>query len=252
MHVSIVTANSAKDLGERLTAEVESRWHSDFTVPRIYTLAADDREPVSAAARRIGRISARHGVFAPIIDLTVGSATLDETCTHRIGVTDLVLEPALPASELLYAFGLWTRLASRKQRLLMRFSPDIDLDIVINAERANPVLCVQVGAWQTVRFAVVSPDVVAGEVVGRALRAVAVDGDWDGVSPWQHPMVQHAIERRLGVRTSEDFTIRVTLEMADPSAEASLGGLIQRAARLIDVSVEIAAENRHESAVHSN
>jgi hypothetical protein len=251
MHVSIVTANSAKNLGERLTAEVESRWHADFTVPRIYMLAAADRAPVAAAARRIGRISARHGVFAPIIDLAVGPATLDETCTHRIGVTDLVLEPALPASELLYALGLWTRLASRKQRLLMRFSPDIDLDIVINAERANPVLCVQVGAWQAVRFAVVSPDAVAGEVVGRALRAVAIDADWDGVSPWQHPMVQHAIERRLGVRMPEDLAIRVIPEIAEQSGEASLGALIQRAARLIDVSLETAAENRRESAVRT-
>ena len=46
-------------------------------------------------------------------------------------------------AEQLYALGIWTRFASRWDRLRMRISPMLEDDIVANAVLANP----QLAAW---------------------------------------------------------------------------------------------------------
>jgi hypothetical protein len=118
----------------------------------------------------------------------------------------------------------------------MRVSPQLDLDIVINAEAANPVLLIQVGTFGGAWFAVLADDLVAAEVVGRALRAVACPADWDGINPWEQPIVQIGMERNLGIRGPE--AIRVVLD-GDSSNEAeTFRSVVADAAALLDVSLE--------------
>jgi hypothetical protein len=207
--VSIVMAPTHSGFRDLLTGMLEASWQNDFTTPRVFFLGLDSRSPTGEVSQWIARIASRHGVIAPVFDLAVDHPVLEPRCTHRFGVTDLPLTPDVAGNDLPHPIGLWTRVAPRARRLLMRISPILETDIVVNAETASPLFALQVGRFEDLRFAIVTTDLIAADVVGRALRAVAVPEDWDGVTPWQHPIVQTAIERRLGVQSSDETTIEI-------------------------------------------
>ena len=208
---TIVIAPANADLATATSDILTAYWHPDFTRPRIFTLATNDSALVASAARGLSRVASQQGVLAPVMELGTSAAVFEPVCKHRIGVFDLPLDPEFPATNVLFAINPWTRLASRKRRLAMRISPQLDLDIVINAERVNPVLTIQVGRFGSAEFALICSDIVAAEVIGRAMRAVAAPQDWDGTSPWQTPIVQHAIERSMGVRHGGQISFNIKL-----------------------------------------
>lgn len=212
-------------------------WHPDITQPRIYALAVADRMAVDGVGRALARLASQQGAYAPLYNLADGSPGLEPTCKHRFGVTDLPLDDAVAANGILFAISPWTRVAPRSKRLLMRISPQLELDIVTNAEAANPVLTIQIGQFAGAWLAVISDDLIAAEVVGRAIRAVAQPDDWDGINPWQHPLVQIGTERNLGVRSPEAVLCSVDLNQS--LGKEPIEGLLNAALDLASIKTEL-------------
>jgi hypothetical protein len=157
-----------------------------------------------------------------------------------IGVTELLLDPDPFQVEQLYALGIWTRFVERRERLKMRVSPSLPADIVANAESFAPSLAVMVGEWIGQRMVIASSDLVAAEVVGRAIRAVAQPAGDIGLSPWQSPIVQAATERGYGVHKAGDINleVRICLPIA-PGAKRDLEAMLEHVSRLIDSGLHL-------------
>ena len=235
LHVCISATRSG--LRDQVMDQLDGMWHPDFTFPRIFTVATAQPEIVASGGRWLARVASQHGILSPVFDLNREQVLLEPTCKHRFGVVDLPLQTTVPADSVLYPIGMWTRVAPRSRRWMMRISPQLDLDIVMNAERANPVLILQAGQLERGYFALISPDLIAAEVVSRAIRAAAMPEDWDGITPWQHPQVQIAIERHIGIRSGAECTLVVhTEDHAEDPGVTRLVGILERAAQLVDMA----------------
>jgi hypothetical protein len=152
-----------------------------------------------------------------------------------IGITDLMLDPDAAQVDQLYALGIWSRFAPRRKRLLMRVTPYLNEEIVENAASANPDLLLQIAEWKGQRVLIGSTDLIAAEVVGRGLRAIAQPAGDTGATPWQSELVRIASERRLGVASGPEITLEVQIAGQIPPPIASeFHALSQVVANLID------------------
>jgi hypothetical protein len=155
-----------------------------------------------------------------------------------VGVTELLLDPDPAQVDQLFAIGLWSRFAPRKRRLLMRVTPFLDEEIVENAAIASPSLLLQVAEWNGQRVLIASTDLIAAEVVGRGLRAIAQPAGDVGLNPWQSDLVRIASERDLGVVTGPQIDLEIHRAGQMPPPVAGLfRGIAERVGRLVDSPV---------------
>jgi hypothetical protein len=169
-------------------------------------------------ARPVGRIAGwiAEGSRA---ELVVPGGTGHPARRGWAGVTELLLDPDPSQVEQLYALGIWTRFATRTNKLRMRISPTLSADIVAMASDFSPELFALVGEWRGNRVVIVGTDPIATEVVSRAFRAFAAPAGDTGLSPWQAPIVQAAIEQGLGITSGSAMSIdaRISRPIAPPS-----------------------------------
>lgn len=214
---------------------LESRLASLSADPLI---ATESRQPGTMPATATGwleRVVSRTGHSATTIDLTNDFILACGDPAPKIAVTQLGLDPDPAQVDQLYAIGIWSRFITRKRRWSMRVSPRLMAEIVANAACADPILTVQLARWRTLRFAVISGDLIAAEVTGRALRSVLQPAGDIGQTPWQSAIVQAASERGLGIAHGGDMSIRVDWAGPDsyPDWHAFRSQLV-RVAHLID------------------
>lgn len=155
-----------------------------------------------------------------------------------IGVTELLLDPDPAQVDQLYAIGLWSRFVPRKRRLLMRVTPFLDDEIVANAALASPSLLIQVAEWNGQRVLIAATDLVAAEVIGRGLRAIAQPVGDVGLNPWQTELVRITSERRLGVVTGPQISLAIhRAGQMPPPVASQIRAIAERVGRLVDCSV---------------
>ena len=155
-----------------------------------------------------------------------------------IGVTELLLDPDPEQVDQFYAISLWSRFVPRRRWLRMYVTPYLTEEIVTNAERGRPLLSVQVAEWQGLRVLIASTDLIAAEVIGRALRSVAQPAGDVGLNPWQTDIVRVASERGLGA--THGARIVLDLHPAGPSPPIVAAGfetICKRIATLVDCAI---------------
>jgi hypothetical protein len=156
-----------------------------------------------------------------------------------IGVTELLLDPDPAQVDQLYALGIWSRFVPRRRRWLMRITPYLNEEIVANAAAAGPFLSLQVAEWQGHRILLAATDLIAAEVIGRGMRAIAQPAGDTGENPWQSPMVQIAGERALGPTTGAGIQLRaITAGRVSPAVLANYRVVTERIGRLVDCRVD--------------
>lgn len=157
-----------------------------------------------------------------------------------VGVTELLLDPDPAQVDQLYAIGLWSRFVPRKRRLLMRVTPFLDEEIVENAVRAAPQLLLQVAEWSGQHILVASTDLIAAEVAGRGLRAIAQPAGDVRLNPWQTGLVRIASERGLGVATGPQITLEIQRAgPLPPHVAAEFRRIAERVGQLVDCAVSL-------------
>lgn len=113
------------------------------------------------------------------------------------------------------AIGLWSRFAGLWERVGARLAkPEEGLAAEI-ALAVRPTLILLVDSWRGQPVVIATPDQIAAELAGLALRQARRAGEDDQIGPWQDPLVQRATELDLGVRTPEQLALR--LEVVDPA-----------------------------------
>lgn len=103
------------------------------------------------------------------------------------------------------AIGLWSQFARGLERLGARLS---DERTGLTAEVALAVVTRRYFVTATIdsiAVALSTTDPVVAELIGRALLRLKDDRDDDAVAPWEAPLVQRAIELRLGIRTPDEI-----------------------------------------------
>lgn len=201
-------------------------------------IATESRQPGTIPATATGwleRVVSRTGHLATTIDLTSGFVLACGDPTLKIAVSQLGLDPDPAQVDQFYAIGIWSRFITRRRRWSMRVSPGLMAEIVANAACADPILTVQLARWRTLRFAVISDDLIAAEVTGRALRSVLQPAGDIGQTPWQSPIMQAACERGLGIVHGGDMSISV--EWSGPESHPdwrAFQARLVRVAHLID------------------
>lgn len=157
------------------------------------------------------------------------------------GVTELLLDPDPFQAEQLYALGIWTRFANRRDRMRMRVSPTLAADIVAKAAGFDITLLTLVGEWQGQRVVIAGIDPIATEVTARAFRAIAQPAGDVGLSPWQSDLVQAAIERGLGVSGGQYMRIESRTGFPiDPRVAREADRLLERICHLLDTPTSAA------------
>jgi hypothetical protein len=204
---------------------------------RIATLEDRPLSPTGRVAGWIRSAAAGRGATAEIVVPGRDHLPQDDGITW-VGVTELLLDPDPTQVEQLHALGIWTRFASRGERFRLRFSSTLPHDIAGFAARFRPTMVVTVGEWSGLRLVVAGQDLIAVEVVSRAIRAIGSPAGDVGLSPWQAPIVQAAIEPGLGVSGGHQFQIRpVICTPVAPGAAADFTELMGRVSRLLDTEL---------------
>lgn len=187
--------------------------------PRHVTVATNERRPDTPTGRVVAWVLEAwppDGTFGTAVGPGDQPPTNDGVEAGWIGVTELLLDPDPVQTDQLYAFGLWTLLASRLERLRLTVAPDLPAEIAERAGRHHPLASLLVGEWEGQRLVIASRDLIAAEVTARAFRAIAQPAGDTGLSPWQAPVVQAAIEQGLGAPNGHAF--EVELRVANPIA----------------------------------
>lgn len=195
---------------------------------RIGVTSLAPRDDAARTARRVARLAAQRGLSATLMgprshaitDLAatlpwdrVGSSTVSRSVT--IGVARLDLSAVVSAVDQPYAVGVWLPLESRLRRLHRRLAGAPDRSLVDAAVAARPVATVLIGRDPDLAMAVVGADLLATEVMGRALRAATQPVGDLGLSPWEAPVVQRGTELGAGV-THPDLIDLESIWLAHP------------------------------------
>lgn len=212
--VVVAAAASLDELAGVVSAEVAAALPDRVDRLRIGVTSTAPSDDAARAARWLSRLAAQRGIpdtlVAPEASLNrlrsmrallAGAAPPDVTPAGEatVGVSRLDLSPTTEAVDQLYALGLWPLLESPGLRLRRRLAHDPGTATVEAALAAQPVRTVLVGREHGLVIAVVGRDLLAVEVLGRALRtALQPIGDL-GLSPWEAPVVQRGTELALGV-----------------------------------------------------
>ncbi len=240
--VSIRAAHTSDALRELIVPVLERDLAGLSADPLIATESPAAGLLPAGAARWIERVASRRGYMAEKID--AGSGIVLE-CGHpapKLAVTELHLEPDPGLTEQLYAIGIWSRFVSRRRKWTMRFTPTLMAEIVANAACADPILTVQVARWRNIRLAVIATDLIAAEVTGRALRSVLQPAGDIGETPWQAPIVQAAVVRRLGVVHGHDMSISAVWSGPETYPDwLALRTRLVRVSHLIDCELTVEA-----------
>ena len=207
--------------------------------PIIATESLTEGSFTATASRWIERVASRAGYLAETFAPESGIVIECGQPAPKIAITELNFAPDPSLSDQLYAIGIWSRFISRRRKWAMRLSPTLMADIVANAACAGPILTLQVGSWRNVRLAVISTDLIAAEVTGRALRSVLQPAGDIGETPWQAAIVQAASERRLGITSGRDMAISATWCGPDTHPDwQALSARLGRVAHVIDCRFE--------------
>ena len=84
---------------------------------------------------------------------------------------------------------------------------------------------------------IIGHDLIAVEATARAFRAIAQPAGDVGLSPWQAPLVQAAIERRMGVVGGHQMAITIkTGSPVDPRVADEANSLVTRICQLLDTT----------------
>ncbi len=207
------------ELMDIVTPEVAGALRADLEDVRIGATSLAPRDEAARAARWVARLTARRGVRATLASPDARSwdgdrghaipgAPLRARLTARLGADDdsasvgvsrLDLSPVVAAVVQPYAVGVWLPLETRALRFRRGLSSEPDEQAIDAAIAARPVSTLVVGQVQGLAIALVGTDLLAVEVVARALRAAAQPVGDLGLSPWQTPVVQRGVERAAGV-----------------------------------------------------
>ena len=231
------TADGLRDLSVPILEQELKRLGAD---PLIASESRVAGSLPARAAHWTERVASQAGFLAETIDVESGVVL---ECGHpapKIAVTELHLAPDPTLSDQLYAIGIWSRFIGRRRRWAMRLSPALMAEIVANAACANPILNVLVARWRNLRIAVVAHDIIAAEVIGRALRSVLQPAGDIGQTPWQAPLVQAAAERRVGITHGGDMSISVVWLGPEMHPDwPALSARLIRVAHLIDCQLVV-------------
>jgi hypothetical protein len=208
------------------------------TSPAMVVVAAETANPESMTGRVAGWIwkdrTTEVSVIEPVSDFELQPGREQ----YVVGVTELLLDPDPAQVDQLYAIGIWSRFVPRKRRMLMRVTPFLDEEIVENAARAAPQLLLQIAEWSGQRILVASTDLIAAEVAGRGLRAIAQPAGDVGLNPWQSDLVRIASERGLGVVTGPQISLQVRRAgPLPPQVAAEFRRIAERVGLLVDCPV---------------
>ena len=208
--------------GARAVAEVvaERRGRPRLVVPKrpprgaLSLLRGRDRwveVDVSAAGGRVERVPVRRGVMEAAALIGVGSIGTPEK-THPL------------------AIGLWSRFVHPKLAIAARLGGDrapLAADLAIPF---RPRLLVLTGAWRSLPVVVATPDLIAAELAGLAIRHGATTDPADRPRPWEDPLIQRATELGLGVLHPSSLDVRLVwtagTESPDLAALAQLEDMI--------------------------
>jgi hypothetical protein len=99
------------------------------------------------------------------------------------------------------AIGIWAAFAHPRQRTGAAMSPHRDGLTAEIALAVQPALIALVGTYSDFQIALLTDDQIVAELAGRAAISIARgESDDEAVGPWEHPLIQHATELRLGVQ----------------------------------------------------
>lgn len=104
--------------------------------------------------------------------------------------------------------GLWAGFARPLTRLGALASRPRDGLVAEIASAVDPELILLAASWAGRPLLFATRDQIAAELAGLALGAAQRDPDLERTGPWEHPLVQHATELDLGVRTPAGMTLR--------------------------------------------
>jgi hypothetical protein len=206
----------------------------------VLTTSLGPASPTGRIAGWIRAESAETGI--PVVARQPGDSVDLVPAADRmlVGITELLLDPDPTQADQLYALGLWSRFVPRRRRLLMRVTPFLDEEIVANAEVPSPDLLLQIAEWNGQRVLIAATDLIAAEVIGRGLRAIAQPAGDVGLNPWQTELVRIASERQLGVTSGPQIELVVhQAGVMPPPVATAFRDLVERVGRLVDCRVSV-------------
>lgn len=121
------------------------------------------------------------------------------------------------------AIGLWRRFVHPRLAIPARFGGHRSPLVADLAAPFRPRLLVLIGRWRRHIVVVATPDLIAAELAGLAIRHGATTDPADRPRPWEDPLVQRATELGLGVLHPSSIDLR--LRWAGPPASPSIDAL---------------------------
>lgn len=238
--IVIAAAPTLDALSAVVGLEVDAALSSSVSRLLIGSTSAAPRDEAARAARWVSRLAARRSIAAAIAadvtwpssssapgaaDIVASLRRLPRSLTSSaepppgatVGVSRLDLSSTVEAvDQQPYAVAIWLALEPRSLRLRRRLGADPAVEIVRAAMRAAPVCTVLVGREPGMALTVVGSDLIACEVVGRALRAAAQPVGDLGLSPWEGSVVQRAGELGAGVTHPDQIRVE-PVWLGDPA-----------------------------------
>ena len=225
--VLVAAASRADVLCDVVTAEVGGSLPRGVEAVRIGVTSREPRDEAARAARWVSRLAAQRGIGATLVGPITPSTTAWLTRapwtatavgagpSTAVGVSRLDLSPVIAAVDQPYAVGIWLPLEMRGSRLRRTVTVEPGMQLIDTAVAAGPVATILIGLDEGMAIAVVGADLLAVEVVGRALRSAAQPVGDLGLSPWQAPVVQRGIELGAGI-THPDLIDLESVWLGDP------------------------------------
>ena len=222
-----MAASRAEDLRHPVTSEMGRALAHRVGSLRIGVTSREPRDEAARAARWVSRLAAQRGLDATLVGprssapmwLTraawTGTGSAGDGPSAAVGVSRLDLSPVISAVDQPYAIGVWLPMEGRAARLRRSVTAEPDRQLIDAALTARPIATVLIGHIDGMAIAVVGTDLLAVEVIGRAIRSAAQPVGDLGLSPWEAPVVQRGIELAAGV-THPDLIDLESVWLGDP------------------------------------
>lgn len=224
----VAAAPRLDELAGVVAAEVAWTLPSNIDAVRVGATSVALRDEAARATRWIARLAAQRGRSATLVSPTsrsVAGRSVEAPSGKpgqwavsghlNVGVSRIELSPVVAAVDQPYAVGIWLPLEPRLRRLRLQFRSGIDQSLIDAAVLALPAATVLIGGDRGIAIAVIGADLLAVEVMGRALRAAAQPVGDAGLSPWEAPIVQRGIECAAGVVHPDSIRLE-SIWLGDP------------------------------------